>query len=314
VPGSAPRGGSRRLRPPLRFQVLPVSFEIHADDEAVRRQLEFLVQSAAQPEAPSLSITYGVTRRGNGFEIAREGTTIDTQCDAYGVYNAISRRVHRDVLAALPDAALLWALTGSWRGERFIVVGESVWDRSRLALHLMSRGAEVEGDDLAFLHDGTLTPYPRPLRVCGLDAPLPPGAPPRDELPFLAGYNALTGSWALDLTRLGIAWRINRGSVDRIVLLETNYGGQTRIRPMPRHETARILLSNCAPRQNVAETLRSIARLTNGADCCLLNLGALADLGDFWPPDWRDTVRHDTASRRAHGRDGRHGVPGRSGA
>jgi hypothetical protein len=251
----------------------------------VRRQLQFLVQSAVQPEAPRSTIAYAVNRRDDGFEIARDGMFLDTQFDPASVFRTISRAIHRDVLAALADAAVLYGITGSWRGERFLVVGESLWDRSRLALHLISKGAEIEGDDAAFVQDGTLTPYPRPLRVCGVDALLPPSAPSRDELPFL-GSSPLTGSWALDLTLAGVEWRINRGRVDRIVLLETNYGGQTRMRPAEHHETARILLSSCDLRGKTATNLASITRLINEADCFRLSLGALTDLGEFWPTAW----------------------------
>jgi hypothetical protein len=258
------------------------------------------VQSAAQPEAPRSTVIYAARRRGEGFEISRDGVAFDVQFDPVGVFDCISRATHRDVLAALPERPALRALTGRWHGERFAVVGESLWDRSRLGLHLLARGAQIEGDDLAFLHDGLLTPCPRPLRVCGADVPLPREAPSRDELPFL-GSNPLTDSWALDLGLAGIEWRITCGPVDRIVLLEANYGGQTRVRPVPRHETARILMSNCSPRENVAQALNSIARLTDRAECCRLSLGAPEDLGNFWPPPWRDTVRAANGTRRGCG-------------
>lgn len=290
MPGSASRRGPRGLRPPLRFQVLWVSFEIHADDEAVWEQLRFLVQSATQPESPRVTVTYAARRCAQGFEISRGGVAFDVQFDPVGVFNAVSRATHGDVLAALPErAAVLRAMTGRWQGERFIVVGESLWDRSRLALHLLARGAKIEGDELAFLHDGLLTPCPRPLRVCGPDVPLPDGVPLRDELPFL-GIDPATGSWALDLAAAGFEWRIISGPVDRIVLFETNYGGQTRLAPAPAHEAARILMSCCDPRGNTAHAVRSVTALTNGANCCRLWLGAPEDIGAFWPGAWRDTL------------------------
>lgn len=296
--GPASGGRPRHLRAPLRLQVIRVSFEISADDPAVERQLSFLVQSAIQPEAARSTVSYAVRRRDGAFEISRNGAVRDVQFDPVGVLNTVSGEIHRDALAAWPEATLLRAMTGRWRGERFIVVGEALWDRSRLALHLISRGADIEGDDLAILHDGVLTAYPSPLRVCGLDAPLPPRSPPRDELPFL-GSSPSTGSWALDLASAGIDWEVTTGPVDRIVLLETNYGGQTRLHPVPRYETARIVMSCCDQRQNVADTLRSVAQLVDRAECCRLRLGALEEIGDDWPPVWRDSLPMRDTERRA---------------
>jgi hypothetical protein len=299
---SAPGGRPRHLTEPLRFQILRVRFEISADDPAVERQLRCLVQSAIQPEAARSIVSYVVRRRDGAFEISRDGAVQDVQFDPAGVFKAVSRQIHRDALAAWPQAALLRAVTGHWLGERFIVVGEALWDRSRLALHLISRGADIEGDDLAILHDGVLTTYPRPLRVCGLDARLPPRSPSRDELPFL-GSTPSTGSWALDLGAAGIDWRITARPVDRIVLLETNYGGQTRLHPVPRYEAARLVMSCCDPRDNVPGAIRSVARLVDGAHCCRLWLGALEEIRDIWPRSVWEPAASKPEKRSGCGRD-----------
>jgi hypothetical protein len=255
--------------------VLRVAFAIQSDDPAVERALRFLDQSAQQPEPARCTVSYAVRRRGVGQEITRNGGIEDVQFDPPAVLQALYQRVQRDALSAWPEAAVLKAVTGSAGGERFIVVGETLRDRSRLALTLLSLGADLEGDDLAIIHDGVLTAYPRPLRVCGDDVPLPPSAPARDELPF-QGSRRSTGSWVLDLGRAGIEWKVTSGPVHRVILLETNYGGQTRVRDVPRSDAARSLMSSCDPLGHPASAIRGIARLTdNAARCQRLRLGSL---------------------------------------
>jgi hypothetical protein len=267
----------------------------------VARQLRYLAQSAVQPEAARSTVTYAVSRRDGAYEISRDGALEDVQFDPVGVLGSVYRRVHGDALAAWPRAAALRAITGSWGGERFVVVGDGLRERSQLALHLISRGAEIEADDLAILHDGVLTAYPRPLHVYGTDARLPAGSPPRTELPS-GGENSSRGPWVLDLTAAGLGWRVTTAPVDRVVLLETNYGGQTRLHPVARHEAARIVMSCCDVRADVPEAIRSIARLVDGAQCCRLLLGGLEQIGNFWPAAWRDTLPVGTTKGMAHGR------------
>ena len=196
---------------------------------------------------------------------------------------AVYPRVQRDALASWPGAAVLRAVTGRRHGKRFVVVGETLWDRSRLALQLIRDGVDVEGDDLAILHDGVITPYPRPMRVCGADAPLPSRAPALSDLPC-AGTDPSIGPWALDLALAGIDWRITSGPLDVAIALETNYGGQSRASEMPPVEMARILMSGCDPLSGASHAVGAVARLADGARCHRLRLGSLDDVNDLCLP------------------------------
>jgi hypothetical protein len=243
--------------------------------------LRFLGQSAIQPEPAGSIVSYEVRRRGDGYDIVRDGALEDVQFDSHNVLRAVYRRVQRDALAAWPGAALLHAVTGRWRGIRFVAVGERLSDRSRLALQLIRHGVEIEGDDIAILHDGVLTTYPRPLRVPGVDAPLPPLAPAIGDLPR-AGPDPSAGPWALDLARAGIDWRITSGPVQMAIMLETNYGGQTRVRELPSVEMARILMASCDPLSARSNAAGAVASLAAGARCYKLRLGSLDDVSDAW--------------------------------
>jgi hypothetical protein len=282
MPRPAPRGRPSSLRRALRFQVLRVGFEISADEPAVERALRFLDQSAIQPEPARSIVFYDVRRRDCAYEVSRNGELEDVQFDPAFVLNSLYGRVQGDALEAWPESAVLRAITGRCRGGRFVVVGDTLRERSRLALELIRHGASIEGDDLAILHDGVVTAYPRPLRVCGMDASLPPLAPPRHELPFV-GTSPSTGSWALDLALAGVDWTIPTGRVDAVILLETNDGGQTRVSEAPRHEAARVVMSRCDALAGPSHAIRAVAGLVDGAWCYRLRLGSLKDVGRCWP-------------------------------
>jgi hypothetical protein len=283
VPHAAPLRGPHQLSAPLRFQVLRVSFEISADDPAVSHALRFLIQTAGQPEPPRATVSYEVGRSDDGYLVSRNGELVDVQFDPGAVLDTLHRRIQRDALDAWPGAPVIEALTGRRDDQRFIVLGDSLRERSQFALALLSHGIDIEGDDLAILHDGALTAYPRPLRVCGVDVPLPAGAPPREELPFVGG-NPRTGSWVLDLGQAGVDWKITTGRPDTMIVLETNYGGQTRLSELPRHAMARALMSRCDPRGNAIAAVRAVAELANGARrCAHLWLGSLDEISSIWP-------------------------------
>jgi hypothetical protein len=289
VSGPVPGRGTRQLTRTLRFQVLRVSFEIVTADPEIERTVRFLAQSAAQPQPARTTVFFEVRRREHAYEISRNGCLEDVQFDPVRVLETLARRVQHDALEAWPEAAVLRAVTGERHGERFILVGDTHADRARVALELIGRGADIQGDDLTILHeDGMVTAYPRPLRVYGENAPLPVHAPPRAELPFL-GARLSTRIWALDLALTGIDWRITTAPCDTVILLEINYGGQTRITEVPHREMARILMSWCDPLAGALSAIRMIARLLDGAQCCRLRLGSFGDLGKIWPgqpPDW----------------------------
>jgi hypothetical protein len=130
---------------------------------------------------------------------------------------------------------------------------------------------------MAILHDGVITAYPRPLRVWGADAPLPPLAPAVSDLPC-AGIDPSVGPWALDLALAGIDWRITSGPPEIAIALETNYGGQSRSSQMPPLEMAQILMSACDPLDSGSRAVGAVAQLVDGARCHRLRLGSLDDV------------------------------------
>lgn len=252
------------------------------DDAAVESALRFLVPSATQPEPARTSVSYAVRRRNGGYEILRDGVPMDVQFDPMQVLDVLYRRTQTDALKAWPGATVLKALTGCHHGERFLVVGESRADCSHVGLELLALGADVQGDDLAILDGDQITAYPRPLRVIGDSARLPPGAPPLAALPSVA-VSQSTNQWALDLAAAGLDWRISAGRCDVVIGLETNYGGQSRLAEMNRRDMARDLMSCSEALGDPLARIRTLAGLVDQARCYRLRLGNVSDVAAFWP-------------------------------
>ena len=277
MPRAVPRGGARQLSPLVRVDALRVAFEISVDEPAVERELQFLVHSAVQGEEPRALVHYGVSRAGDIYEIRREGVLMNVEIELRMVLQDLHTRLHREALAAWPSGVALRALTGGFRGERFVLTGESLPDRSRIGLELLSCGFDVEGDYMAIAHDQGVTAFPRPLRIPDPHVPLPRNAPPRTELPC-------NGScWALDLGRAGIDWRIHTGPVQYVILLEANYGGQTRLYEVGGREAAQVLMSHAYALGTPVDAIRTVARLVDRSSCYRLRLGAVDEITSVWP-------------------------------
>jgi hypothetical protein len=69
----------------------------------------------------------------------------------------------------------------------------------------------------------------------------------------------------LDPTELGFAWRLERGPVDRIVVITPNHGGASRLRPLEPHRVIeRLLQSSFRWGESRSRLLAAASRLGGG--------------------------------------------------
>jgi len=276
---TARRGPRSLTHHELAFQILRVAFTVTVDETQLRSQLRWLEQSAIQPAPPETTVAYAVRRRDGAYEITRAGVPADLQFHRAGVLATLYAAVQRDALAAWPQHTAVHAVVGTFAGERFAVVGGSARERSRLAVALMSAGAELEGDDLALLGVDGLTTYPRPIRL-DRHARLPAYVPARSELPFAGSPG--TGQWALDLARAGHRWEVRSGPVARFVHFDLNDGGQTRVRELTQVGAMRALVAAADVPAAPAPAIQAMASMLGGARCRRLWLGDVEDVEKIW--------------------------------
>jgi hypothetical protein len=216
-------------------QILAVNFLLSTNDDLLGQQFEWLANSARQPHPPQATTTVEVHRDDNGYQILIDGGLVETQQNPQGVLRSLYGRILRRALRALAANVVLHAGTGIVGGRRLVAIGESGSGKSTVMSRLLFDGEGVEGDEMVVVSPDHVTAFPRRfhLRAGGV-ALLPEIAALVDNLPNLEKQPARR-VWALDPNHAGFDWQITEGSVDVLVYLEANHGGQSRIQRCPKH-------------------------------------------------------------------------------
>jgi len=264
----------------LRFRVLGLTVAIAGDDPAVAGRLDFLVQHADQPGAPVAEGRWSVHGAVAPYVVREDGAPPAGEHDAGAVMEHLFHRIHARALALAP-APLLWCGVAGLGERRALLVGPPGAGISTLLVRLLHRGGGVEGDRLALLQDGGVTPVPRPVHL-RWDARvlLPELADVWGSLPVRHGHGG-GDLVALHPDRFGVPWRIRSGPVDAVVAVEPVFGAGSRLLPVPQHELARLLTGRLAGRpEHPAAAVAAIARIVAGARPARLRLGGLDAAAD----------------------------------
>jgi hypothetical protein len=156
-----------------------------------------------------------------------------------------------------------------WHGSRTIIAGPSGAGKTSVALRLMFSGADLLSDERVFYRAGTAMPYPRRFHIkhAGLRHHPEIGSL---ALPF-SGAHERHRVYSLSPQDLGRNWVLKPAPVDRVIYLEPNYGGQTRLRPVGRTRMANLLMSQAfAPLGGRPWWIADIAGLVTRAECSVL--------------------------------------------
>jgi hypothetical protein len=219
-----------RVAETLRFQLLPCAVEISIEDPGLMHSMRYLMNAAEQPVRPIRTFRYSVAGTGP-WEVHEEGDLLERSDHPNDVLGALYRRCHQRAyhLFALGGWTLVHGAVVGVGGERLLIVGDSGTGKSTLALHLLLRGAAVEGDELALVRGGQVIPLPRRFR-------LKPGTlDVLPELRDLAGslprveHDGVVVS-AFDPTEAGYPWSLRLGPIDALVLAVPNHGADSFVR------------------------------------------------------------------------------------
>jgi hypothetical protein len=193
-------------------------------------------------------------------------------------HTAVVDHVHRRVLslsfAAKPDAGILHAACLRRNGRRVLFAGRESAGKTTLALRLVRAGYELEGDENVFIEKDGVTARPRACRVKETSLPLLPDlADTIASAPFYVDDMGVK-TFNLDPRTAGSPWRIEKGPVDCVILLQPNHGGYSSIRQLPPIAVAEILVSEMGRRENGAgPPLGAIAELVSKTKGFDLSLG-----------------------------------------
>ena len=174
-----------------------------------------------------LEVTDGICR------IVENGSFLQQQLHNRAVIEFLYGHLFEGSILDYPNAPIIHAACLRRDGRRLLLVGAKGTGKTTLTLRLMLAGYEVEGDENVFLYGDGAVARPRALQV--KQSPLrlvPELANTISQRPFLEDYLGQR-IYNVDPRCVGSPWRISYGPVDLVILLRSNHGGYSSIRPVP---------------------------------------------------------------------------------
>lgn len=224
------------------FQLLACQVEINHEDPALSDPFRYLATLAQQPLPIRKTLSYEVSGTGP-YDIAEEGDPLDRVQTSADVIHVIYGRTHRRTLErfVLSGWVVLHGAVATIGDRRTLILGDKGAGKTTLATSLLYAGHQVEGDEMALVRDGQVLTLPRTFHLKpGIDRNVPQLSGQVEDLPAMyAGQDRIS---ALDPSELGFDWKISIGTIDRVVWIKPNHGGETRLEPTPVFTTIQHLL------------------------------------------------------------------------
>jgi hypothetical protein len=178
-------------------------------------------------------------------------------------------------LQARPRAAILHAACLRRGDRRVLIAGHQAAGKTTLALRLVQADYELEGDEHVFVEDDGVIARPRACRIKETSLTLlPNSAAIVASSPVYADYLGRR-VFNVDPRLLGAScWRIEKGPVHCIIVLQPNHGGFSSIRPMPPLALSQALISEFGLREaGRSISIGAIAKLASTSKGYDLSLG-----------------------------------------
>jgi energy-coupling factor transporter ATP-binding protein EcfA2 len=208
------------------------------------------------------------------YRIVEDGCTIEEVIDTRTIIDFLHARLFSYALREQPRSGIIHAALLRRRGKRILIAGSRGSGKTTLTLRLAHIGYEMEGDEHVFIDNDGVIARPRAYRVKHTALAL---------LPELAhgilaapSYEDVRGSriFNVDPTTVGGRWRIEKGSVDCVIVLRPNHGGYSSLRPMAPMMAAQAIISELGMRDlDRGASIGAVATLVGRARSFDLSLG-----------------------------------------
>jgi hypothetical protein len=208
------------------------------------------------------------------YRLLEDGKTIGEVIDTRSLVDFLHARLFSYALRERPRSGIVHAALLRRQGQRILIAGSRGAGKTTLTLRLVQSGYEMEGDEHVFIDPDGVIARPRACRVKNTSLPLLP-----DLAPIIAAapsYQDVQGRLIFNLepTAIGSPWRIEKGSVDCVIILRPNHGGYSSIRSIPPMMAAQALLSEIGMRDlDRGASIGAVAALVGRARTFDLSLG-----------------------------------------
>lgn len=228
------------------IRLLPFEFEVQTNSPDVFDLLALVNPRAEQIFEIRQRYSASVILDDDEFYTTCPAFADEFELNATSAVDTLYRNIRRCAISEMIEHAALKAVVGGYAGHHFLIVGPNGSGKSTLALSLLMDDFDINGDELAFFHDGSAIAFPRRFLA-------------REEslylLPKLRAFEWLCNSLdnpqhdrvaPLDPSMFGKLWKIAYAAISKIFYLEPNHGAQTKVLPCSKIEMARRALPCCA--------------------------------------------------------------------
>ncbi len=203
-----------------------------------------------------------------------EGTKSEEVLEVKAIVDRLHLKLFLRSIEDRPNAALLHAAVLRRGSKRVLLGGTESAGKTSLALRLVQNGFDLEGDEHVFLEDDGVIARPRACRVKETSlALLPELAPSIAAAPvYVDEYGRRT--FNVDPRLIGGTWRIAKGPVDTVIMLQPNHGGYSSVRPTSPLAVAQAIMSEFGLRESGrGASISAVAQLVSHAKIYDLSLG-----------------------------------------
>jgi len=249
-------------------------FVMRTTEREAFEAMRFLACGPEIVAEPAIDVAISVEAFRGRYRILEEGREVAQALDTRSVVDDLHARLFTYSLKERPRAGIIHAALLRRGNRRVLIAGSKGAGKTTLALRLVRSGYEMEGDEHVFLDDDGFVARPRACRVKETSVALLPEC--ADAILSAPVYEDVNGSriFNVDPTAIGGSWRIEKGNVDRVIVLRPNHGGYSSLRCMPSMMVAQTLISELGMRLvDRGASIGAVAALVSRAKLFDLSLG-----------------------------------------
>jgi hypothetical protein len=243
-------------------------------ERAAFEAIRFLECSPEIPGNLAADLVLSIESFRGRYRLLEERQEIGQFLDTRSLVDHLHARLFAYSLHDRPRSGIVHAALLRHRGRRVLLAGSRGAGKTTLVLQLIRAGYDFEGDEHVFVEPDGVIARPRASRVKEASLAL---------LPELAEIILSTPVYVdvcgpkifnVDPRTVGGTWRIEKGEVDRVIVLHPNHGGYSSLRPMPPMAVAQALISEVGMRGIDRGTpIAAIAKMVSRAKGFDLSLG-----------------------------------------